>query len=261
MLSTIIWKSYLILSFVLVGPTGVTAISKKQAIVTELASTVHSHDNDVDVQSRSTSSSRIVDALHRNIDSFNDIKGNKNPKTTLDLTGMGYNVGSTMDSHSTTTKEQIIHKRQSNKEYDNLPLGDSHVHNYQYKEQQHHHQRQLSDNSISNLFNTPISQWSLEQAALFIVLLALIMLLCGCMVLPSLCCCCPGGGGYYGGGQPYYGGGYGYGYGPQYYSRGGGGSCCDCLCEMLMCWWCFTLCCDNPDMMAPQPGMDYDNMC
>lgn len=74
--------------------------------------------------------------------------------------------------------------------------------------------RRAQENSVTKLFSTPINEWSLEQFALFLVLIMFIFILFGCVCCGS---CCGGG-------------------------RGGGSGCCA---DILACWCCYECCCDE----------------
>lgn len=73
-------------------------------------------------------------------------------------------------------------------------------------------ERRLENNSITKLFSTPMNEWSLEQFALFLVLIMFVFILFGCCICGS---CCGGG--------------------------GSGGCCAD----ILACWCCYECCCDD----------------
>jgi len=74
-------------------------------------------------------------------------------------------------------------------------------------------ERRVEENSVTKLFSTPINEWSIEQFALFLVLIMFIFICFGCVCCGS---CCGGG--------------------------GGGGSCCA---DILACWCCYECCCDD----------------
>jgi len=81
-------------------------------------------------------------------------------------------------------------------------------------------QRMTEDNSVTKLFSTPINEWSLEQFALFLVLIMFVFILLGCM-------CCG-----------------------SCFGRGGGGGG-NCLTDIIACYCCYECCCDDG------PGIPY----
>ena len=83
---------------------------------------------------------------------------------------------------------------------------------------------------FSDLFDTPIDQWTGWQWLLVLVLLFILSFLCRCL---SCACCQRSPYGYYPGG--YYGG-------RRYYGGGGNGSCCSCS-DIFWCLCCFEWCC------------------
>jgi hypothetical protein len=86
--------------------------------------------------------------------------------------------------------------------------------------------------SMDRLFSTPMDEWTIGQWLFGVFLLSLILWCCGCLA------CSRGGGRRY--------------YRRSYYNNyrndgndGGGGGCCACLRNILLCFCCYEICCDD----------------
>lgn len=98
--------------------------------------------------------------------------------------------------------------------------------------------------SLDHLFSTPMNEWTIGQWLFAVVLLCLILWCCGCLA-------CQGGGG-----RRYYRHSY---YNNYRNNRGGGGGggCCDCLRNLLLCFCCYELCCDDGQNLPFLSGGEY----